>query len=145
MINYLMHIISNEKIKDTDSFKRIGIIDALKGYAIILVILGHVIGFTELNNFKSNFLFILIYSFHMPFLLALSGYLVYGKSINPAWAFIAKKFKGLFIPYLVWNTIGLLIADSIWIKQNVIQKILESFYIYSNLWFLRSFFSHFFF
>jgi fucose 4-O-acetylase-like acetyltransferase len=72
----------------------------------------------------------------MPLLLALSGYLVYGKSINPVWAFIAKKFKGLFVPYLVWNIIGLLTVDFFWIKQNIVQEILKSFYIYSNLWFL---------
>lgn len=72
----------------------------------------------------------------MPLLFALSGYLAYGKPINPVRAFIAKKFKGLFLPYLVWNITGLLIVNTFWIKQNLILKVSESFYIYSNLWFL---------
>lgn len=131
-----IHINSNGKCNDNSNSKRIAIIDALKGYAIILVILGHMIVYTKPDNFESNFLFPLIYSFHMPLLLALSGYLVYSKSINYVWAFITKKFKGLFIPYLVWNIIGLLIVDSFLTKQNIFQKIIESFYIYSNLWFL---------
>jgi fucose 4-O-acetylase-like acetyltransferase len=135
-INHLIQINSNGKFKENNSFKRIDVIDALKGYAIILVILGHMIVYTDPNNYKSNLLFTLVYSFHMPLLLALSGYLVYGKSINPVWAFIVKKFRGLVIPYLIWNIIGLLIADYFWMKQNIAQRVFESFYVYSNLWFL---------
>jgi len=135
-INNLKHIGSTNKIKDDSRFKRIDIIDALKGYAIILVILGHVMAFIEPNEIKSNFLFILIYSFHMPLLLALSGYLVYGKSSTPIWAFIVKKFKGLFIPYFIWITIGLLVAGSFGTKQNAVSIIFESLYAYTNLWFL---------
>ncbi len=134
-INNLTHIGPTEQIKNYSGFKRIDIIDALKGYAIILVILGHVIAYHNPNELKSNFLFILIYSFHMPLLLSLSGYLAYGKSINPIWAFIVKKFKGLFIPYFSWIIIGLLIADSFGIKQSIFHTIFESLYTYTNLWF----------
>lgn len=136
VVNHLKHLEYVSKINDSNSFNRIDIIDALKGYAIILVILGHIIVFLDPNNFKDSILFTLIYSFHMPLLFVLSGYLVYGKSINPIWAFIAKKFKGLFIPYLIWNIIGLLIVDFFWIKQDLTLKVFETFYIYSNLWFL---------
>lgn len=56
------------------SRNRISYIDQLKGIAIFLVVLGHVI---EHNAGRDNFLWTLIYSFHMPLFMFVSGYLAY--------------------------------------------------------------------
>ena len=63
--------------------KRIVWADALKGILIILVVLGHSIGasMTKLgNSFADDYLWNLIYSFHMPTFIAISGFLALRKN-----------------------------------------------------------------
>ena len=50
-------------------------IDALKGFLIILVILGHVITFTDNVNIVNHAVMGMIYIFHMPLFILVSGYL----------------------------------------------------------------------
>lgn len=75
-------------------------IDLLKGFAIILVVLGHSVQFLSDNNFE-NPLFKFIYAFHMPLFMFLSGYVCFKphgeKHIN-----LRKRFKTLIIPFFVW-------------------------------------------
>ena len=54
---------------------RLSYVDVLKGYAILLVILGHSIQNTVLD-FDGNIVFRVIYSFHMPLFMILSGIVV---------------------------------------------------------------------
>ena len=60
--------------------ERIGYIDALKGFAILCVVLGHVVGgYLEGNSFpKSNYMLYcinnVIYAFHMPLFMMISGF-----------------------------------------------------------------------
>ena len=51
--------------------------DSLKGWLILLVILGHAIQQTLGADCDSNHLWNLIYSFHMPAFMAVSGWLAY--------------------------------------------------------------------
>ena len=51
--------------------------DSLKGFLILLVILGHSIQYTLGNSCYSNHLWNIIYSFHMPAFMAISGFLAY--------------------------------------------------------------------
>ena len=75
-------------------------IDLLKGFAIILVVLGHSVQFLSNNNFEDP-LFKFIYSFHMPLFMFLSGYVCFnpqkGKYID-----LKKRFKTLIIPFFTW-------------------------------------------
>lgn len=48
-------------------------IDNLRGFLILLVILGHCIQNTN-SNYQSDILFCYIYSFHMPLFIFVSGY-----------------------------------------------------------------------
>lgn len=84
-------------------------IDILKGIAIILVVIGHTIQFTKGpvyggGGFFNNPLFSLIYTFHMPLFMLVSGYLFY-ESLNKysMRELILKKFKSMIIPILCWN------------------------------------------
>lgn len=74
--------------------KRIDWIDVAKGIAIILMIIGHTIPY---NN-----LIILIFSFHMPLFVILSG-ITYKPPINKENLKInfKKYFKKLFLPYAI--------------------------------------------
>lgn len=73
---------------DKDGQKGIGFImrnayiDKIRGFAIILVVLEHAIHHTY-ENFDSNYLFALIYSFHMPPFMFISGYVTYKENREP--------------------------------------------------------------
>lgn len=56
--------------------KRSTSVDLLKGYAIILVVLGHALQY-NINNFDNNIVFRIIYSFHMPLFMFASGYVAF--------------------------------------------------------------------
>lgn len=74
-------------------------IDWLKAFAIVLMVLGHAIQYSLVSNFDSNIIFRLIYSFHMPLFVFVSGYLISpGKNSSFLW----KQFKLLIIPFLLW-------------------------------------------
>ena len=59
--------------------KRLLWADSLKGVLILLVILGHAIQRVLVDECFSNHIWNIIYSFHMPAFMAISGYLTYGK------------------------------------------------------------------
>lgn len=81
-------------------------IDFLKGCSLYLVILGHACAGKEYLSLPFN----LIYSFHMPLLFFLSGYL-----LQSLWAvkyaqinrfkFISQKAVSLLLPYLMWTIV----------------------------------------
>ena len=51
--------------------------DSLKGWLMLLVILGHAIQSVMIDDFASNHVWTLIYSFHMPAFMAVSGWLAF--------------------------------------------------------------------
>ena len=83
-------------------------IDTLKGVAILLVVVGHSIQ-TNISDFDSNVVFRIIYSFHMPLFMFLSGYVIYGHIHSPLSGWLIDKFKRLVIPFLSWAIIMKLI------------------------------------
>lgn len=72
-------------------------LDLLKGFAIFLVVLGHISVVTSLEN--------LIYSFHMSLFMFISGctfWYSYKKSEKTI-SYILNRFISLIIPYIVWG------------------------------------------
>lgn len=57
--------------------KRLIWADSLKGLLIILVVLGHSIQGTYGSDCENNHLWNIIYSFHMPAFMAVSGFLAF--------------------------------------------------------------------
>lgn len=90
-----------------NSNERNNIVDCLKGSLILLVILGHVIQYGLLDSFDENIIFRVIYSFHMPAFITVSGYIyAYSKiekvnTIN----FIKKNIYRLILPFISWYII----------------------------------------
>ncbi len=82
-------------------------LDVLKGFAILLVVLGHSVQMNVADgNFDGNLLFRIIYSFHMPLFMFLSGAAA-AYSIRPMnMEFIKRKFYQLIIPFVAWYLIG---------------------------------------
>lgn len=75
--------------------KRITYIDSLKALAMFLVVLGHS-GLPEDSTIRA-----LIYSFHIPFFVFLSGF--FAKIPNSLSEFLKKSFYTLVIPYLFFS------------------------------------------
>ena len=90
--------------------KRLEYIDALRGFAIFLVTLGHVV---DLSGYTRSTLCGFIYSFHMPLFMAIAGFVCAYSSNDTLCAegkggflaFIWKKFRFIMIPYFVWALI----------------------------------------
>lgn len=86
------------------------LIDFLKGFLISLVVLGHCIQYGSGEDylakglFYDNFLFKLIYSFHMPFFMAICGYLFYFSiQKHSIKSIILSKLKTIIVPIFSWN------------------------------------------
>ena len=72
------------------------LIDVLKGFTIILVVMGHASQWFSGDD-RSNPFYVTIYAFHMPLFMFLSGYVCYNNrgEIN-----LFKRFQVLVIPFL---------------------------------------------
>lgn len=88
--------------------------DSLKGWLMILVIIGHAIQSLLSDGCNDNHVWNLIYSFHMPAFMAVSGWLAYKgsnpcKSVNYNWGGYLSGCKRrsyqLLVPYFVWSFI----------------------------------------
>lgn len=91
--------------------------DSLKGWLMLLVILGHAIQSTLGADCDNSHLWNLIYSFHMPAFMAVSGWLAYRtlssyKLANCDWGGYLNSCKRrscqLLIPYFVWTVVSFL-------------------------------------
>ncbi len=89
--------------------QRIEWLDILRGILIILMVFGHNIQFGSGDVvyyeqlYFENVVFRFIYSFHMPCLMIISGYLLnYSIERKRFWR---SKAKSLLIPTLLWSTV----------------------------------------
>lgn len=90
---------------------RLEYIDIMRAFAIILVVAGHLLNNTGAGNEK---LYGIIYSFHMPLFMAISGFVAaYSYNFDTRYAswqegiadtarYIIKKFRHIMIPYIAW-------------------------------------------
>jgi len=85
-------------------------IDQLRGFAILLVIVGHSIQYSNGRSyfrteaFFENPLYRLIYGFHMPLFMAISGYLFSGAIASRGlWSLFQARLRSLIVPILAWG------------------------------------------
>jgi fucose 4-O-acetylase-like acetyltransferase len=107
--------------------------DAIKGLLIVFVILGHVL----LGSISENLGREIIYFFHMPLFLAVTGYFVKDTLLKQAPLDILKKYTHrMLIPFIVafifYTTVTLFLGDSLTFKT-VVAKFL---YPYYHLWYV---------
>lgn len=76
-------------------------IDSIKGFLIILVILGHIIEMTD-NSLLSEKLYNFVYLFHMPLFIYISGYLTRRKDDFKAFL---SGLASILIPYVIFQFI----------------------------------------
>lgn len=107
--------------------------DSLKGWLMLLVILGHAIQKCLGAYCNDNHIWNLIYSFHMPAFMAVSGWLAY-KNVNvPSLLLVfLRRCSQLLIPYFVWTVVSFIMKGEYTI-QNVGEMLL---YPDRSFWFL---------
>jgi fucose 4-O-acetylase-like acetyltransferase len=94
--------------------KRIEFVDALKGFAIFLVLWGHSIQYLKNGtDFFHNPVFEFIYSFHMPLFFVISGFFFKLSLKLDFRNFICKKFTQLLLPCFIWAVLFLVIKLSV--------------------------------
>ena len=128
------------------NFTRDRQLDAIKGFAIVLVVIGHVTAFVNPENIKNNLLFNLIYSFHIPLFFFISGYLVFGRFGPTTFTWIKKKFRQLIVPYILFTIFYFFILFGFSINTITIKSVfraLISYTIPDSAWFLPVLFESF--
>ena len=89
---------------------RLEFIDRMKGIAILLVIMSHIIAYNNIDGGVNSSLLKIICSFHLPLLFILSGYIAslgWDKivSLTSLINFVCKKSYTLLLPLLTWTLI----------------------------------------
>jgi fucose 4-O-acetylase-like acetyltransferase len=96
--------------------QRLLFIDALKGIAILLVVLGHSFGGVDLLSHDKNNVYItlynFIYGFHMPLFFFISGYLFnFKKYLNHFNGLATSRFMSLILPYICFSLLLVLMVS----------------------------------
>lgn len=111
-------------------FRRIEELDVLKGVAIICVVIGHVHLFAPPQGDPEDWTYKVIYSFHMPLFMTISGLLSAKLFERPAVSTIVSKIRRIVIPCLVWQVVTCLLIYSF-----------DKTAIISEYWYLKCLFS----
>lgn len=72
-------------------------LDVMKGVAILLVVVGHVLNNMQLMHSPVN---LWIHQFNMPFFFMLSGFLAWNTNKRSLWTNLKNKARSLLIPFL---------------------------------------------
>lgn len=91
-------------------------IDILRGVAILLMVWGHCIQygngveFSKPEVFFNNFLFKIIYSFHMPLFMLISGFVFAytARKYNKISSFLLNRFLRILLPVISWQIVNCL-------------------------------------
>ena len=109
-------------------------IDYAKGLAILLVVIGHMLQYNLVGTSAKD-LFDIIYSFHMPLFMFLSGYvasLTIDKQLADKILFVKKKAGSLVVPFMFMGGVNLLLY-----KHYSMEYVINLFRNPDNgLWFL---------
>ncbi len=84
--------------------KRIQWPDLLKAFAIILVVIGHVVSTYDSRGYNAP-IALWIYSFHMPLFMMLSGMFFKYTLDKPFWPMLITKCRTLLLPLISWSFI----------------------------------------
>lgn len=114
--------------------RRLAWVDILRGFLILIVILGHVL---QRGDFNNSTLWNVIYSFHMSAFFVLSGWVGYKESLLGLKG-IGHRAKSLLIPLVVWSVAKIIISSS---PENYLDKAID-FFLHPDrtYWFLYTLF-----
>lgn len=82
------------------------VVDIIRGFAMLLVVLGHTMSGT-VSEYSDSLLFQVIWTLQMPLFIIISGYLTrYSRPITDGsglWGFVKKRTLAYMLPWLVWT------------------------------------------
>lgn len=84
-----------------------------KGIGIIAMVVGH----AEAPELLTNF----IYTWHMPLFFIAAGYFFTPRHASAPWSFVAKRFRGLYVPFIIWSLVFLLLHN-LWFELGVLNE-----------------------
>lgn len=90
------------------------IIDIIKAFGIILVLIGHACVY---DSYLRKF----VYIFHLPLFFLVSGYLYNDNDSKDPWGFIGKKLKKLLSMYIIYNLFFVLFHN-LFFKLGILQN-----------------------
>ena len=128
--------------EDNKVIQRNTYLDVIKGVAIIFVIFAHCIQFGSGGSYYAcrqyfcDPVFMLIYGFHMPLFMAVSGFLFWD-SVNrhTSRQVVISKIKSLLVPIISWQSLYLL---SILLLGQISLSVTLAYSYRGALWFLWS-------
>ncbi len=112
-------------------------IDLLRGWLIFLVIVGHIV----LGSVHENPIRYVIYAFHMPLFIGLSGYLINAERLvqGSFLSLLVRYWRRVLLPFALAFCVftGVLIFHA-WDESRLSQKLLLSYLVtpYYHLWFV---------
>lgn len=119
--------------------------DFAKLVAIYLVLFGHSLQYLQPNiDPHNNYMWMFIYSFHMPLFMLISGYFSYNILQVDFHVLFKKKAIQLIVPCVIWGAIWYLLKIFLTyngvecIQDNLLQDI--KWLTFDVLWFLKSLF-----
>jgi fucose 4-O-acetylase-like acetyltransferase len=120
--------------------KRLEYIDQIRGLAIILVVIGHIIQFNGIQGGMKSSIFGVIYSFHMPLFFFISGYIGF-KTIkiidrNSYVRHVRSKGISLLIPLFTWS----ILVNKFFLRQEwyiITMDDISGTIVHPGLWFLK--------
>lgn len=118
------------------SSPRDSLVDIIRGFAILLVVLGHTIsGCTTM--YQGSFLYQFIWTLQMPLFIIISGYVNrYSKPIesgNALWIYLKKRTLAYLLPWAVWT---FLIRGGIFQQRSFFNLNYLFWHMDSGYWFL---------
>lgn len=131
------------------SLNRNELLDIIKGIAIILVVFGHCIQYGSGSEylqrlvFFDNTVFKVIYSFHMPLFMLVSGYLFnLSVSRHSFKNVLLSRFTTLIVPIFVWSFLTIIIKSIISNSDIIVFSLIKTYLKTSltTLWFLWAIF-----
>ena len=124
---------------------RFNFLDYIKGILIFLVVYGHIIQFVEYKDsglFWFDPVYKIIYMFHMPLFMAISGFLAYNSIQKKSFYDIFKsRIKTLIVPIVFFAVLKFTLSQ-IWDSDFILRQLPATFIkaIIGNLWFLWALF-----
>jgi len=99
--------------KIESSVSRLMFVDQLKGFAIVLVVIGHIYNFSLLPAFSHVPTFISM--IHMPIFMFIAGYMFHkkGNTLNIVSYFhsMSKKFRRICVPFISFTVIACILRN----------------------------------
>ena len=111
-------------------------IDVVRGFAMLLVVLGHTISGT-VKEYSNSLLFQAIWTLQMPLFIVISGYVTrYSRPIvdcSGLWKFIKKRTLAYLLPWGVWTIV---VRGLIFGQQNMLNIKNLLWHMDNGYWFL---------